>query len=200
MQACGRSPNPSHLYSSSRNGAPIRAPRFFSPAGAGGWTLTELVIVLGVMSIMTAVVVVRSLPPKQPQALLQAERLRDDLRHMQLLATTWNQSLRITITAAAPPTPARYSVSCVTAGAAPCDTVPVLDPGRGSGFQVDLEPGLDLGLLIGAGASATLDMDPLGRPRVGAAFISANSTFTIGGGDVARTVVLQPLTGFATAQ
>ena len=200
MQACGRSPNPSHLFSSSRNGAPIRAPRFFSRAVAAGWTLTELVIVLGVMSIMTAVVVVRSLPPKQPQALLQAERLRDDLRHMQLLATTWNQSLRLTVTAAAPPNPARYSVSCVAAGAAPCNTAPVLDPGRGSAFQVDLEPGLDLGLLIGAGASATLDMDPLGRPRSGAALISANSTFTIGGGGVARTVVLQPLTGFATAQ
>lgn len=182
------------------NGAPIRAPRFFSPAAAGGWTLTELVIVLGVMSIMTAVVVVRSLPPKQPQALMQAERLRDDLRHMQLLATTWNQSLRLTVTAAAGPNPARYSVACVTAGAAPCNATPVLDPRGAGALQVDLEPGLDLGLLIGAAASTTLDMDPLGRPRLGAAFISANATFTITGGGVSRTVVLQPLTGFATAQ
>lgn len=155
---------------------------------------------LVVASIMTTVVVVRSLPPKQPQALVQAERLRDDLRHMQLLATTWNQSLRLTLTAAAPPNPARYSVSCVTAGAAPCNTAPVVDPARGSAFRVDLEPGLDLGLLIGAGASASLDMDALGRPRSGAALISANSTFTVSGGGVARSVVLQPLTGFATAQ
>jgi hypothetical protein len=73
-------------------------------------------------------------------------------------------------------------------------------PIRVSGaFQVDLEPGLDIGLLVGAGASATLDMDPLGRPRLGAALVSANSTFTVAGGGVARTVVLQPLTGFATA-
>lgn len=178
----------------------MRAPRFFSPAAAGGWTLTELVIVLVVASIMTTVVVVRSLPPKQPQALMQAERLRDDLRQMQLLAMTWNQSLRVTVTAAAPPNPARYSVACVTAGAAPCDAIPVLDPGRAGLFQVNLEPGLDLSLLIGAGASASLDMDPLGRPRNGAALTGANATFTITGGGVARTVVLVPLTGFVTAQ
>jgi MSHA pilin protein MshC len=182
------------------SGAPIRVPRFFSPAACAGWTLTELVIVVSVASIMTTIVVVRSLPPKQPQATLQAERLRDDLRHMQLLAMTWDQSLRLTVTAAAGPNPARYSVSCVTAGAAPCNTSPVLDP-RGSGaFQVDLETGLDLGLMVGAGASATLDMDSLGRPRLGAALISANATFTISGGGVTRTAVLQPLTGFATAQ
>jgi type II secretory pathway pseudopilin PulG len=162
--------------------------------------VTELVIVLSVMAVMTTVVVVRSLPPKQPQALLQAERLRDDLRQMQLLATTWNQSLRLTVTAAAPPNPARYSVACVTAGAAPCNSIPVLDPGRAGPFQVNLEPGLDLSLLIGAGASIALDMDPLGRPRNGAALISANSTFTISGGGGARTVVLQPLTGFVSAQ
>ena len=197
MQACGRSPNPGHLHSSSNDGAPIRAPRFFSRAATAGWTLTELVIVLVVASIMTTVVVVRSLPPKQPQALLQAERLRDDLRHMQLLAMTWNQSLRLTVQAGPP----RYSVACVTASAvAPCNAIPVLDPGRGGLFQVNLEEGLDLSLLIGAGASLTLDMDPLGRPRNGAALIGANSTFTIGGGGVSRTVVLLPLTGFATAQ
>ena len=190
-----RNPYKSHL-----GGAPIRAPRFFSPTAAAGWTLTELIIVLSVMSIMTTIVVVRSLPPKQPQALLQAERLRDDLRHMQLLAMTWNQSLRLTVTAAAGPNPARYSVACVTAGAAPCNATPVLDPRGAGAFQVDLEPGLDLGLLIGAGASTTLDMDPLGRPRLGAALISANATFTISGGGVARAAVLQPLTGFATAQ
>ena len=152
------------------------------------------------MSIMTYFVVARSLPPKQPQALMQAERLRDDLRHMQLLAMTWNQSLRLTVTAAAPPNPAQYSVACVIAGAAPCNAIPVLDPGRAGLFLVNLEPGLDLGLLIGAGASLSLDMDPLGRPRNGAALINANSTFTVSGGGVARTVVLLPLTGFATAQ
>ena len=200
MQACGRSPNPSHLYSSFRNGASIRAPRFFSPAAAGGWTLTELVIVLVVVSIMTTIVVVRSLPPKQPQALMQAEQLRDDLRHMQLLAMTWNQPLRLTVNAAAGPDPARYSVGCVTAGVAPCNADPVQDPARGAAFRVDLQPGLDLGLLIGAGASATLDMDPLGRPKNGAAFISTNSTFTISGGGPNRTVLLLPLTGFVTAQ
>jgi type II secretory pathway pseudopilin PulG len=172
-----------------RNGArPLPAPRFFS-SRAGGWSLLEIVIVLGACSAI-AYFALRNFQPRDAIALQQAERLRDDVRHAQMLAITWNQALRITTAAAS------YSVSCVTAAASPpCNASPVIDPASGRAYSVNLETDLTL-----AGPGFTLDLDGLGRPKNGAAFISANATYTITGGSAARTVTVQPLTGFASAQ
>ena len=154
---------------------------------------------LAVLAIITYFVV-RSFQPKEALALQQAERLRNDLRHMQMLAITWNQALRVTTTAAipgpcSPPTQAKYEVSCVTAGVnPPCNAAPVIDPATGSPYVVRLECGLDL-----LGPGFTFDLDALGRPKNGAAF-AASATFRITGASVERTVVVAPLTGFATAQ
>lgn len=146
---------------------------------AAGWTLVELAVVL-VIGAIVAYFVVRNFQPKQAIALEQAEQLRNDLRHMQTLAMTWGQPLRLTVAANL------YSISCVTAGAAPCNVSPVVDPATGKPFSVNLESGLTL-------AGPTLDMDAMGRP-------SAGATFTISGGGTARTVVVAPITGFVTAQ
>jgi prepilin-type N-terminal cleavage/methylation domain-containing protein len=182
-----------------RNGAqPLAAPLFFCPRRSGGWTLIELVVVLVVLAIIIYFVV-RSFQPKEALALQQAERLRNDLRHVQMLAITWGQALRIGTAALIPGPPevkANYSVSCVTASAIPpCNAAPVIDPANGRPFLVELESGLDI-----AGPGFALDLDALGRPKNGAALISANATFTISGASVARTVVVVPLTGFVTAQ
>jgi type II secretory pathway pseudopilin PulG len=159
------------------------------PRPCGGWTLVELVVVLAVSAIIVYFVV-RSFQPKEAVALQQAERLRSDLRHMQMLAITWGEALRLNTAATS------YSVSCVTAGVnPPCNAAPVIDPATGRPFQVDLESGLDL-----AGPGFTLDLDALGRPKDGAAFIVANATLTISGASVPRTVVVVPLTGFVMAQ
>jgi prepilin-type N-terminal cleavage/methylation domain-containing protein len=159
------------------------------PRPSSGWTLIELVIVLVVSSIIIYFVV-RSFQPKEALALQQAERLRNDLRHMQMLAITWNQALRLNTAATS------YSVSCVTASATPpCNAAPVIDPANGRPYLVNLEPGLDL-----AGPGFALDLDALGRPKNGAALIAANATFTIAGASAARTVGVAPLTGFVTVQ
>jgi prepilin-type N-terminal cleavage/methylation domain-containing protein len=173
-----------------RNGAqPLAAPRFFCQRRSSGWTLIELVIVLAVLAIITYFVV-RAFQPKDALALQQAERLRNDLRQMQMLAITWGQALRLNAAAT------NYSVSCVTASASPpCNAAPVINPANGRPFLVALEPGLDL-----AGPGFALDLDALGRPKNGAAFIPANATFTITGAAAPRTVVVTPLTGFVTAQ
>ena len=165
------------------HGAPHAAPRFFS----GGWSLVELVIVLIVVSTITYFVI-RTLSPRDSIALQQAERLRSDLRHVQMLAMTWNQALRITAVATS------YSVSCVTAGVAPCNASPVIDPAGRGPFVVVLESGLSLA------GPATLDIDALGRPRNGANLITANTIYTISGGSAARSVTVAPITGFVTAQ
>jgi MSHA pilin protein MshC len=169
-----------------RDGAPpLAAPRFFS----AGWTLLELVVVMMVAGLL-AFFALRVFQPKEALALEQAERLRNDLRHMQMLAITWGQALRLTAAATS------YSVSCVTAGAtAPCNASPVVDPATGKAYTVNLESGLSL-----TGPGFTLDLDALGRPKNGAALLTANATFTIGGASATRTVVVAPLTGFATAQ
>jgi type II secretory pathway pseudopilin PulG len=176
-----------------RNGArPLAAPRFFCPASfpfrSRGWSLIELVVVLIACSAI-AYFAIRNFQPRDAISLQQAERLRDDLRHAQMLAITWNQALRITTAATG------YSVSCVTAGSAPCNASPVIDPASGRTYSVNLETDLTL-----AGPGFTLDLDALGRPKNGAAFISASATYTITGGSAARTVTVQPLTGFASAQ
>jgi prepilin-type N-terminal cleavage/methylation domain-containing protein len=167
----------------------VAAPRFFCPRPAGGWTLIEVVVVLAVLAIITYFVV-RSFQPKEALALQQAERLRNDLRQVQMLAITWGQALRLNTA------PTNYSVSCVTASATPpCNADPVIDPANGRPFLVALESGLDL-----AGPGFALDLDALGRPKNGAAFIAANATFTISGASAARSVVVTPLTGFVSAQ
>lgn len=148
----------------------------------------EIVVVVVIVAIMVFFAA-RTFQPKESLALQQAERLRNDLRSVQMLAITWNQPLRVTTAAGS------YSISCVTVGAAPCNVSPVVNPATGQAYVVNLEPGLALG-----GPGFNLDLDALGRPKNGAAFIAANATFTITGASVARTVVVAPVTGFVTAQ
>jgi type II secretory pathway pseudopilin PulG len=167
---------------------PLAAPLFFAPRRLAGWSFLELVIVLGVLAILTFFAV-RSFYSQEAIALQQAERLRNDLRHVQMLAITWNQPLRVTATAG------NYSISCVTAGASPCNAVPVLNPATGQPYAVSLEPGIAL-----AGPGFNLDLDALGRPKNGANLIAANATYNISGGTTARSVVVAPVTGFVTAQ
>jgi prepilin-type N-terminal cleavage/methylation domain-containing protein len=153
-----------------------------------GWSLVELVVVLVVVAVL-AFFAVRSFQPREALALQQAERLRNDLRNVQMLAITWSQALRVTTAAGS------YSISCVVAGASPCNVNPVVNPATAQPYQVSLEPGMTL-----AGPGFSLDFDALGRPKNGANLIVANATFTITGASVARSVVVAPVTGFATAQ
>lgn len=186
-----------------RNGAPpLAAPRFFSPRRYAGWSLIELVVVLVVISVLVFFAV-RSYQPKDALALQQAERLRNDLRHVQMLAITWSESLRVTTVAEipganCPPAVAgRYEVRCVSGSATPpCNGAnPVVDPATGRPYSISLECGFNI-----SGPGFSLDLDTLGRPKNGANLIGANATFTITGGSVARTVVVVPVTGFVTAQ
>ena len=186
------------------DGAPLPAPRFFSRRAAG-WTLFELTIVLVVAAGMVFVAV-RTFRPAEALALEQAERLRNDLRHAQMLAMTWGQSLRVSTVAAVPgatcpvlpAVPARYEVRCTSGSAvAPCNGAnPVIDPATGQAFSVNVECHLDI-----VGPGFTLDIDSLGRPRNGAALTTANAVFTISGGaGITRTVSVAPITGFGVAQ
>jgi hypothetical protein len=158
-------------------------------------TITVLVII--------GYFIVSTFQPKEALALQQAERLRNDVRHMQMLALTWNTPLRLTTAAGS------YQVCCLdtaTSAAclpalpvppAPCAVPdPIVDPATGRPFQVALEPGLTLAGPPGV----TLNIDGLGRPANGAALLTVNAIYTINGASIGRTVTVAPLTGFAIAQ
>jgi Tfp pilus assembly protein FimT len=164
--------------------------------GCGGWSLPELVMVIVIVAALsyTAIQVFR---PREVQSINLAERFRDDVRHAQMLAVNWGRPLRLTVAATT------YSVSCVTAGAAPCDFSPVFDPNTGQAFSFSLvsPPSGTLQEGFTLAGPATVDFDALGRPRTGAgALITANSDYTISGGAVARVVRVAPITGFASLQ
>lgn len=142
-----------------------------------GFTLVELVVILLIISIVAVYAAVTT--PSNAEATLsqQAHLLARHLRHAQTLAMTWGRPLRLTAGGGA------YAVSCVTAGAAPCDASPVTDPATRAPFSVGLAYGVTV-------SGATVDFDVHGRP-------SAGATFTLSGaGATDRTVALSVLTGF----
>jgi Tfp pilus assembly protein FimT len=114
------------------SGAPIRVPRFFSRRSASrGWSLVELAMIITIAAVLVTILVLQ-FRPWDMQSYQQAEGLRNDLRHMQMVAITWGQPLRLTTAAGS------YSVACVTAGAVPCNVSPVLDPATAKSFSVTL--------------------------------------------------------------
>ena len=177
----------------------MAAPRFFLRRVGAGWSLIELTIVLAIAAVLIFFAV-RSFLPQDAVALQQAERLRNDIRHIQMLALTWGRPLRLVTGGNT------YQVCCLDAAMAACLTTPpappapcavpdpVVNPATGKPFAVVLESGLSFA------AAGALNFDSLGRPRNGGALIGANATITINGGSSARTVVVAPVTGFATAQ
>ncbi len=181
-----------------RDGArPVAAPLFFGRRGSGGWTLVELVITL-VIGVVLMYFVVRTYAPKQAQALQQAERLRSDVRHVQMLALTLNKTLELKLGAApgACATATYWVIDCTAFAPDPCATAPntpIADPATGKNFCVTMESGLGLTL-----STTNLYFDPLGRPKNAGALIPAAATLTVTGGSPDRSLTVDPVTGFAS--
>jgi hypothetical protein len=161
---------------------------------ARGVTLIELVIfmIIAVAIFITANLIYR---PNDVKARYQAEQLRSDMRHMQMLASSWGLMLRLATAAGS------YSVRCASVTVAPCPaltTTPVTDPATGAQFLVTLQGGLALAGPTESAAAITLDFDALGRPRNAAGLIvnDAVMTVTAAGGAPVFTLNIKPLTGF----
>lgn len=147
------------------------------PGSSAGFTLIELVIVMLLISILAVYAAVST--PTNAQATIseQAHLLARNLRHTQTLAMTWGRALRFT------PVGGGYSVSCVTAGTAPCNTSPVTDPATGQPFTVTLDFGATL-------AGATVDFSTRGQPSAGGSFTLSAT------GATNRIITVSALTGF----
>jgi type II secretory pathway pseudopilin PulG len=162
-------------------------------ARTGGVTLVELVIYMLIVATL-GIVAFLSFAPGPISARYQAERLRTDLRHMQMLALTWGQRLRVTSASG------NYFVTCVGSTIGVCATSPstcgnaITDPATGSAFCVTLESGLALST-----AATNFDVDSLGRPVDSAgALLPGNTTYDVTASGQKYTLTVRPITGFVS--
>ena len=131
-----------------------------------GFSLTELVMVMVILGVVATYAVTRGGSPSAATGSAQAQEFARDLRHAQMLAMTWGKALVVTVTGSG------YSVACATAGAAPCNASPVIDPARGAAFAVALTNGATLG-------PGSVRFDSLGRPSTGVAPSTSDASFTL---------------------
>lgn len=149
-----------------------------------GFTLVELIMVLVLTSILGALAATR-FNATTATAPYQADQLARNIRHMQILAMSWGQSLRLTAAGTS------YNVACVNAGAAPCNVSPVIDPATGAPFTVTLSSNVTI-------AGAATDINSLGTPVAAAVALTTNRSFTLTANAEMWTVTIRPITGFVT--
>jgi MSHA pilin protein MshC len=149
---------------------------------SAGFTLLEMVVVMLLAAILVAATATRW-DATDATAPAQADLLARNIRHMQMLAMSWGQSMRLTAAGGG------YSVACVTTGAAPCNASPVIDPASGQAFSILLSNNVTL-------SGGPISIDTLGRPVSGSTPITTNTTFTLSAGTSAWSVVVSPITGF----
>lgn len=154
-----------------------------------GFTLIELIVVMIVIAILAAAVMLRLSANTQHKATTQADMLRRNLSHLQLLAISRSVRLRLTVLSGG----GSYNVSSCTTSACTATTA-LTDPATGLDFSVNLAA--DGVTLSPAG---TLDFDSLGRPVSGATLITTNPayTYTLTGSGNCVDVSVRPITGFA---
>lgn len=159
------------------------------PGRIAGFTLIELTMVMVIVSVFGAVAVARYYQPTDITATIEADHLARDIRHMQRLAMTWGQTLRLTAAGTS------YTVTCASGSVTPpCNGVlPVNDPAvtdetGNPAFTRTLKEGVSV-------TGAALDIDALGRPVSGGALLNGDTIYTLTGGS---TVTVARLTGFVS--
>lgn len=160
---------------------------------AAGFTMIELIIVLTVVAILSASAILRLSSASARGVTTNADQLRQDIAHMQMLALTWGVPLRLSIAADGK----SYAVSCRATGTGCASVAAIpLDPATGASFQTALTDSV-----IVSPASGTLDFDSLGRPVSGSTLLSSKpaAAFGVAGGGQSMTVSVQPITGLAIA-
>jgi prepilin-type N-terminal cleavage/methylation domain-containing protein len=153
-----------------------------------GFTLFDLLTAIAIVAVLAAAGVMKMNQKGDDTLWYQAQRLARDIRHVQVLALTWGRQLQITATSGANGT---YQVSCVTSGAWPCDTSPIVDPTTGKPFSVSLQYGVSMSP---PGSPARFDQQ--GRPLTSVGAISGvSTTYTLSYNGTSVAVAVAPVTG-----
>lgn len=144
-------------------------------AATSGFTLIELVTVIAVLGVGSAVFMMKGPTPALMTLPSQAQTLASDIRHVQTLATTLGRRLELTFTASG------YSMSCVDV-ASPCPA-----------FSVVLQKGVTLSSHV----PAALDFNSLGQPLTsGVAGTATSASYTLQSGGTTKVVTVTQHTGF----
>ena len=152
---------------------------------SGGFTLLELIATMLILSVLAATVSMRW-GATDATISYQADLLARNLRHVQMLAMTWGQSLHVTGAGAS------YTVVCVTGSPSPpCNASPVIDPATGSAFSATLSNNITV-------SAATVEFDSLGRPVNAGVLLTAARVFTLSGAGQTWSVTVAPITGFVS--
>ena len=155
-----------------------------------GFTLIELVIMIVIIGILSAAGIINFNAQKQHSVTVQADELRRDLSHLQLLAISGQGRLQLTVTS--------NSYAICTATVTTCNAASaIIDASTGVSFSTTLTDGATF--ISGIG---NYYFDSLGRPVTNAtssALLTTQITFQLNG--VSRstpvTVTVLPITGFA---
>lgn len=156
----------------------------------GGFTLVELVITIVLIGVLSTVVITNIGARTQHSVTAQADEFRRNLSHIQLLALSRSQRMRLFVNGGG----TNYTVvSCTTSACTA--TTPVSDPATGGNFSVDLIDGVTL-----APFSDALYFDSLGRPRRSDGGLITDipaRSYTLSDGHRSVKVCVAPITGFA---
>jgi prepilin-type N-terminal cleavage/methylation domain-containing protein len=156
----------------------------------GGFSLIELVVVIVMTGVLSAVAVISINAKAQHSATVQADQFRRDLSHLQLLAISQANRLKLTVASTGYSVCLAATVTCNLANA-------IANPATGAAFSVLLTDGVGF-----TGGTGDYYFDSLGRPVAGAtgvALVADPILFSVNG--VGRTtavdITVLPITGFA---
>lgn len=145
-----------------------------------GFTLVELIIVMVAITVLGSYAFMKNGSVSEFSVRSQANTLAANIRHMQSLATSWDQPLTLTFV-----TPGTYSLGCPGGGNVACSGGLAIDPATGAAFSGTLDKNVTFG------AAGTLTLDKFGRP-------SAAFSIQLSGGAETVTVSVADVTGFVT--
>jgi prepilin-type N-terminal cleavage/methylation domain-containing protein len=167
------------------------------PGRQAGLTLIDLLVVVVIVSILAAYGVMKMNSKGDDTLWYQAQRLARDIRHAQVLSSTWGRPLKIVSTASG--SVYTYRVECVTPGSSPCNAsagTAITDPATGNAFSVTLQYGVTLS------PATTVYFDIQGRPvnsdGVTINYTAPITTYSVTSSGTSVTLALAPVTGFLT--
>jgi len=150
-----------------------------------GFTLTELVMVIILVSIIAVFAAPRLSNVSTTKSGILTDKLRADIRYAQNLAMTQNQRYRVYVNTAPGPTPNGYAVTNDANGNGTWGEANEIaqDPAGGGNLIVVLNSGTYAGITVSTPAGGYIEFDSLGRPTAGAGAVltisPGGSTITI---------------------